>query len=152
MIGLLIKKVFFKKAEKSEKEKKTLINSLGEKSKQISNAFEEKIEEVKDELLTMKEKLGNLLETNYNLGLFHLENGNLSDATFRFRFIKKFWPNHHDSFFQLAYCLVLGKKTSEARKILIELLSKDPNHQQGQELLKLIDSNFGIENSASQSS
>jgi tetratricopeptide (TPR) repeat protein len=152
MIGLLIKKVFFKKAEKSEKEKKTLINSLGEKSKQISNAFEEKIEEVKDELLTMKEKLGNLLETNYNLGLFHLENGNLSDATFRFRFIKKFWPNHHDSFFQLAYCLVLGKKTSEARKVLIELLSKDPNHQQGQELLKLIDSNFGIENSASQSS
>ena len=152
MIGLLIKKVFFKKAEKSEKEKKTLINSLGEKSKQISNAFEEKIEEVKDELLTMKEKLGNLLETNYNLGLFHLENGNLSDATFRFRFIKKFWPNHHDSFFQLAYCLVLGKKTSEARKVLIELLSKDPNHQQGQELLKLIDSNFGIENSASKSS
>lgn len=98
-----------------------------------------KVQETKDEIFEMKEKLGNLLETNYKLGLTHLENGNLSDAVFRFRFIIKFWPHHLDSYYQLAYCLVLKNKFLQAKKVLEELLVKDPNYdQKAQDLLNRI--------------
>ncbi len=140
MLGSILKKVFFKKSPKVAEPKPTLVTSLNEKSKLLSSALSEKYDEVKNELFSMRDKFGNLLETNYNLGLTHLENGNLSDATFRFRFIKKFWPQHYDSHFQLAYCLLLSKKTAEAKKVLLELLAKDPGHQNAKDLLVFINS------------
>ena len=57
------------------------------------------------EFENVKSKFNNLLETNYNQGLWHIEKNNINEAIFRFRFIKKFWPKHYDSWYQLAYCL-----------------------------------------------
>ncbi len=143
MIGSFAKKFLFKKsAKKPEPEQKTNLSvNLREKSQEISNALLNRLDLVKSELLTMKDKCGNLLETNYNLGLRHIEKGNLSDAIFRFRFIRKFWPHHHDSLYQLAYCLILKQKPLEAKKILEELMEKDPNHELGRELLDIINAN-----------
>ncbi len=144
MIGSLVKKFLLKKSnnEQEESNKKNLAIALREKSQEFSNGIGEKINLVKTEFSSMKEKYDNLLETNYNLGLRHIENGNLTEAIFRFRFIKKFWPTHYDSYYQLSYCLVLNRKSGEAKKILEELILKDPHHQQGKELLDLINSDL----------
>lgn len=144
MIGGFVKKLLFKKSEKKQEKKpeKSLATSLREKSQELSSSVFDRIDVMKSELFTMKEKCGNLLETNYNLGLKHIEKGNLSDAIFRFRFIKKFWPEHQDSLYHLAYCLVLNKKPEEAKKILEELIAKNPQHELGRELLDLINTNY----------
>lgn len=140
MIGGIFKKLFSTKPEKEEPKNK-LAESLMEKSQELYEGFFKKAEEVKEELISMKYKYDNLLETNYNLGLTHIENGNISDAIFRFRFIRKFWPNFHEALYQLAYCLILNKKIAEAKKVLEELLVKEPQHQQGHDLLELINKN-----------
>lgn len=142
MIGGLVKKLFFKNSKKEEEEKNNLALALREKSAELYEGIGNKIKTLQDDVVTMKYKYDNLLETNYNLGLRHIENGNLSDAIFRFRFIKKFWPQCYDAYYQLAYCLILNKKAEEAQEILEELVSKDPNHQQGRELLNLIESDL----------
>ena len=80
-----------------------------------------------------------MLETNYSLGLKHLDKGNVSDAIFRFRFVKRFWPECFDAHYQLAYALTLNKRPFEARKILTELLKKKPDYNiKAQELLDKI--------------
>lgn len=151
MLGGTLKKIFFKKSNKEEKPDKAqeLAEKLRKKSQELSEGLINKIEDVKKDLHEMKQKYDNLLETNYKLGLKHIENGNIAEAIFRFRFIKKFWPEHYDSYYHLAYCLVLNKKPTEAKKILEELMSKNPQHPQGRELLDLINSdiaeNFGAQ-------
>lgn len=141
MIGGIVKKIFLKKSKK-EQSQESFVDSFKQKSQQLSKALSDHYSSVKQELVTMHAKCGNLLETNYNLGLKHIENGNISDAIFRFRFIKKFWPDHLDSLYQLSYCLALNKKLQEAKQVAEELLSKDPNHQSGKELLELLNANL----------
>ena len=108
------------------------------KAEAIANFFKEKtssmlfflgdrFEIVKKEIEIIKEKSKNLLETNYSLGLKHLEKGNLADATFRFKFIKKFWPHHYESHYQLAYCYFLQNRFARSKKILEDLIIIDPN-------------------------
>lgn len=108
------------------------------KAEAIANFFKEKtssmlfflgnrFEIVKKEIEIIKEKSKNLLETNYSLGLKHLEKGNLADAIFRFKFIKKFWPDHYESHYQLAYCYFLQNRFVRSKKILEDLIIIDPN-------------------------
>lgn len=122
------------------------------KTEEAAPKFQQKIDQlvagvgslfsrVQDELMLVKEKSKNLRETNLKLGLMHLEKGNLSDAIFRFRFIKKFWPDLYDAYYQLAYCLVLKKRYVEAKQILSELFMKNPNYdQKARDLLTQVDS------------
>jgi tetratricopeptide (TPR) repeat protein len=146
MIGGFVKKFIFKKSDNvPEENKEGLAIALRQKSQELTDGILNKIDSVKEELATMKEKYDNLLETNYNLGLKHIENGNLSEAIFRFRFIRKFWPEHYDSYYQLAYCLVLNRKSVEAKIVLEELIKKNPQHQAGQDLLQLIESDLSSE-------
>jgi tetratricopeptide (TPR) repeat protein len=88
----------------------------------------------------IKSKLNNLLETNYNQGLWHIERNNLNEAIFRFRFIKKFWPNHYDSWYQLAYCLHKKGKNYQAREILKDLFKNNPEYSniKAQELFEML--------------
>ncbi|MBM5782579.1 MAG: tetratricopeptide repeat protein [Pelagibacterales bacterium] len=129
---------------KSQKEENTenkvgFIDNIKTKLENIFHFSNKKIQESKEELIVMKHKFNNLLETNYNLGLTHLENGYLGDAIFRFKFIIKFWPQHYDSHYQLAYCLILKNKFSQAKKVLENLLAKKPDYdQKAYELLKRI--------------
>jgi tetratricopeptide (TPR) repeat protein len=92
-----------------------------------------------EEYNLIKNKFDNLLETNYNQGLSHLSNNKISEAIFRFRFIKKFWPNHLDSYYQLAICYLKKEKTVEAKNILQELFTKKPDYN-NQDAINLFNS------------
>jgi tetratricopeptide (TPR) repeat protein len=97
------------------------------------------ISSAKSEYGSIKEKSKDLLNTNYNLGLKHLERGNLGDAIFRFKFIIKFWPNHYDSYYQLAYCYFLQKRYPRAKYYLDLLQKNNPQvHDKSQELIDRI--------------
>jgi tetratricopeptide (TPR) repeat protein len=131
MIKFIFKKILGKKEEPKEEPLNSKIAiSLREKSKEFSDFLFTKIGSTKEEISVIRTKFKNLLETNYSLGLKHIERGHIPEAIFRFRFIKKFWPHHYDSYYFLAYCLALKRKKVEARKILEELFIKNPNYDQ----------------------
>jgi outer membrane protein assembly factor BamD (BamD/ComL family) len=110
-----------------------------EKAGLVFNFFINNFDVIKKEFNLIKEKSKNLLEANYQLGLRHLEKGNLSDAIFRFRIIKKFWPNHYDAYLQLANCYILTKKYYRAKAALDELAKLNPTYEDKiQELLNKI--------------
>lgn len=139
MFGII--KIFSSKKPAKEDSTVKFANTLKEKSQSFSSLLGDKFEQAKNEFFTIKDKCNNLLETNYNLGEKHLARGNLKEAVFRFRFIKKFWPKHYDSQYKLAYCLTLDKKPEEAKKVLEELLIQNPDYDpQAKELLDLINS------------
>ena len=82
-----------------------------------------------------KEKFRNLYQTNYNTGMYHLENGNLWDATLRFKIIKRFWPNKLEAQYQYAICLILQNMNQQAIALLSEMLIKDKNYIEARNLL-----------------
>jgi len=133
MIGKILKKLVGKSDDTNNSDKTasgSLISSLHEKSDKLVNFIGEKIQQANQEFFTIKDRISNLRETNYKLGLKHLENGNITDAIFRFRFINKFWPDLLDSQYQLAYCLTLNNKPIEAKLILQKLLAHHPDYDQ----------------------
>ena len=122
--------------KKSEDLSSDLAKDLREKSGKFSQLINEGIYFIQDEYFSIREKCQNLRQTNFDLGIRHLENGALSEAIFRFRLIKKFWPDYFDAYYQLAYCLALDEKIAAAKKVLVELLAKDPEYDPiAQELL-----------------
>lgn len=74
----------------------------------------------------IKEKLKDLSRTNYDLGMKHLEEGNIKEAIFRFKITKKFWKDNYDAYYQLIYCLILDNKFEAAQKVIDELLQRNP--------------------------
>jgi tetratricopeptide (TPR) repeat protein len=147
MIKNLLRKLFLKKQKVEEENKTSSAQIFKEKAEILSSTLTNSIKKAREEFSLMRKKCENLLETNYNLGIFHLEKGNLRDAIFRFKFIKKFWPNHTPSIYQLAYCLMIDKKTHQAKEILEELIKKDPNYQDAVVLLNHIKSVLKNQNS-----
>jgi len=140
----LFKKIFIgnrkKDIETNKIQEESIVQKIQNKAEMLAEFASNKFQETINEFGNIKEKMSNLLETNYNLGLKHLERGNISDAVFRFRFIKKFWPHCFDAHYQLAYSLFLNKRPFEAKKILIELLRKNPSYDiKAQELINKID-------------
>jgi tetratricopeptide (TPR) repeat protein len=87
---------------------------------------------------SLKEKLKNLSETNYQLGLEHLKKGNIWEALSRFKIITFFWPNHNKALYQYAYCLVLTDGTVNARRVLEKLLKKSHDMKEAKNLLSLL--------------
>ena len=77
----------------------------------------------------IREKSKNLSKTNYELGLKHLNKGNINEAIFRFRLTKKFFPENYDAYYQLFYCYIIQKEYEKAREISSELLEKAPHYQ-----------------------
>jgi hypothetical protein len=86
-----------------------------------------------------------MYETNYKIGMFHLSRGNLWDAAFRFKIIKKFWPDKLEPQYQYAYCLVLQNMNGCAIQLLNEILEKDPNYTEARELLNKINNDESSE-------
>lgn len=129
MFSGIVKKLLGR-SDKKENGAEKMATSLRARSEKLTQFLGDKFQLVQDEIIAVKEKSKNLRETNYNLGLKHLENGRLTDAIFRFRLIKKFWPDLFDAYYQLAYCLVLDDKLDEAKNVLEELLSKNPDYDQ----------------------
>jgi tetratricopeptide (TPR) repeat protein len=140
MIISLIKKALGKKTEQKPTQVESAAIKLQEKSKSFLNFIKENSGSVKNEIFLIREKFKNLRDTNYNLGVKHLENGHLIDATLRFRIIKKAWPEYYDAYYQLAYCLALKNKKDKAKEVINELLSKNPDYDsKARELLNHIE-------------
>lgn len=129
MFKFITKKILKKPEETQKQNNKAegLASKLINSSEKFSEFLEKKFHSAQEEFFSIKEKCQNLQETNYKLGLKHLEKGNLSEAIFRFRLIKKFWPNSFDSYYYLAYSLALKGKLAAAKEILTELLIKNPD-------------------------
>ncbi len=128
MIKTILSKVFGKKKAVEEKPNESIVVKFNQQSSKIIDFVEEKVKQSREEYFAIKEKIKDLHNTNYELGLKHLENGRLKDASFRFYLMRKFWPNDPDVYFQHAYCLILRNKNKAAKKVLEELLQKDPNY------------------------
>ncbi len=132
MIGNILKKLVGKSDKKPKEEPKSekLAENLRKKSEELTQFLGDKMESVREEYFSIREKTKNLRQTNYDLGMKHLENGHIDEAIIRFKIIRKFWPDVVDAQYQLAYCLVLKEKFKEAKKVLDELLSKNPDYDQ----------------------
>lgn len=74
------------------------------------------------EFLASGDKLQNLPDTNYKLGLNHLRKGNLSDAAFRFWIVTRFVPEHAEAYYNWGRCLILQEKNDMAREKLEKAL------------------------------
>lgn len=121
-------KIDKKNTKTDQKTESSLKDKLRDKSKDLTNALQKSIDLAKAEFSLIREKIRNLRETNYNLGVKHLESGNLTDAVIRFKIITKAWPDFYDAYYQLAYCLTLKNKNAQAKDIIEELLQKNPNY------------------------
>lgn len=129
MFKFFTKKSTNKKTKKKQNHGTRIALSLKDKTEKLSDFIGTKYDEAWEELGIIKEKCKDLRQTNYDLGLIHLENDNLSEAIFRFRLIKIFWPNFFEAHYQLAYCLALKEKYPAAKKVLKSLLEKDPSSE-----------------------
>jgi len=132
MIGNILKKLVGKSDKKPKEESKSekLAENLRKKSEELTQFLGDKMESVLEEYFSIREKTKNLRQTTYDLGMKHLENGHVDEAIIRFKIIRKFWPDVVDAKYQLAYCLVLKEKFKEAKEVLDELLSKNPDYDQ----------------------
>jgi tetratricopeptide (TPR) repeat protein len=132
MIGNILKKLVGKSDNKQKEEPKSekLAENLRKKSEELTQFLGDKMESVREEYFSIREKTKNLRQTNYNLGIKHLENGHVDEAIIRFKIIRRFWPDVIDAQYQIAYCLVLKEKFKEAKKVLDELLNKNPDYDQ----------------------
>ncbi|HSQ97802.1 MAG TPA: tetratricopeptide repeat protein [Rickettsiales bacterium] len=88
-----------------------------------------------------REKFKNLYQTNYKTGMYHLEHGNLWDATLRFKIIKKFWPEKLEAQYQYAICLILQNMIRDAKALLSDVLKNNPDYTEAKTLLEDIESN-----------
>lgn len=86
-------------------------------------------------------KFSNLIQTNYDLGMFHLRAHNMLDAELRFRLVLYFKPNHHMALYQLARCLYAKNKISSAKKKLKLALTIKPDFQEADYFLGIVDEN-----------
>jgi len=71
-------------------------------------------------------KMKDLGNTNYELGLFHLNKGNLRDAEMRFIFAIKIKKNFALAHYHLARCHIFNNKIDNAIKELEKALNLDP--------------------------
>ena len=125
MFKFLINKALGKKSEKELKSEK-IAEKIQENLKGFSGFLSEKTDLALKEFALIKEKSKNLVETNYKLGMSHLEKGNLSDAHFRFFIMTKFWPQFYEAYYQLAYVLILKDRPLRAKKVLEDVILKNP--------------------------
>jgi hypothetical protein len=154
MIGSLFRKILGinQKQTNSEKAIEAKVNGVKKFANHIANLGNSALGKISDEYHLVVSKCKNLLETNYKLGMKHLEAGNLSDAIFRFRFIKKFWPEFYEGQYRLAYCLMLKEKEFEAKQILVELLERDPGNLDAEALLSKMKAGIDITKNSESSS
>ncbi len=105
------------------------VEVLSHKIDKISNFFDSTWAYIAVEFEIIREKFKDLSKANYDLGMKHLDEGNIKEAIFRFKITKKFWPNNYEAYYQLIYCLFLEHEFEAAQKIIDELLEKNPSYK-----------------------
>lgn len=96
-------------------------------------------EKIIQKLSSFKKKTINLIQTNYELGIFHLYKYNITDAIFRLKLVLFFNKNHTLAQYYLATCFYIKTDSEKAKEILEKLLSKDTNFKLAKYLLQFFD-------------
>lgn len=73
------------------------------------------------------DKLTNLSQTNYDLGVFHINKGNMRDAKMRFIFVIKLKPDMALAHYHLARCHLFNLEFDKAKSELETSLTLDPH-------------------------
>jgi predicted TPR repeat methyltransferase len=90
---------------------------------------------------TQLQKLKDLADTNYQLGVYHLRQHNMADAELRFRIVLFINPNHTNALYNLAKCLFIRNKKEKALAILNTALKLQPKFPEAEYLLNVMTNN-----------
>ncbi|MFV9875108.1 MAG: methyltransferase domain-containing protein [Rickettsiales endosymbiont of Dermacentor nuttalli] len=85
------------------------------------------------------EKLQDLPDTNYKLGLLHLRKDNIYDAKLRFKIVLLFNKNHLMASYKLGYCYLLMGNNKQAMQYFTSCLKLKPDFVEAQYMLAIID-------------
>ncbi len=91
------------------------------------------------------EKLRNLSQTNYNLGIYHMDKGNVNDAKMRFSFTIKLNPSLALAHYHLARCHLFFLDFDKARQELNIALSLDDSLTAAKYRLDMMDKNIKLQ-------
>jgi ubiquinone/menaquinone biosynthesis C-methylase UbiE len=76
---------------------------------------------------SFKKKITNLLQTNYDLGIFHLNQHNINDSILRLKIVLFFNPKHFSAKYYLAICFYIKNQSQKAKRLLNEIIQADKN-------------------------
>lgn len=93
-------------------------------------------------LLTIASKSRDLGKTNFELGLFHLDQGNLNDAIMRFIFTTKLKKDFAPAHYHLARCYLIKGAYAKAETELKEALFIDPSFTMAKYRLDMLNDLF----------
>lgn len=105
----------------------------------IGQMITKEVKHAKEFLLDSKYKFQHLEETNMDVGLTHLYNGNWHDARFRFWFMSKVWPENLEARYLLALSQFACLKLYLMRPVLVKILQEDPQFSKAKTLLQKLD-------------
>jgi predicted TPR repeat methyltransferase len=71
--------------------------------------------DLKNEVSSINHKVKDLRKTNYDLGMYHYNAGNLSDALFRFKLLKKFYQGIDELDFFIGRCYIERNMGNKAK-------------------------------------
>ena len=115
------------KTDNIDKQPKTLISAVAEFYRYVMASIKTRSlkewvafgkENLKEYAEEIRIKTKDLKKTNFELALYHFYKGNLSDARFRFRFVKLFWKDMIECDYFIARTFFLDKAFKKARPYL----------------------------------
>lgn len=89
-------------------------------------------------ILDLVTKFTDLYQTNFDLGIYHYNNSNYSDAIFRFWLINKFKPNQDEVLYWLAKVHFAKNEINAAQEYIEQAIKLKPKNKQYLELKTLI--------------
>lgn len=128
MFGRVKSIIAGKNLSKNSSNKKPSASAIKDGANKVSSLVKDGLVNFVSDLKIMREKSKDLLKTNVNLGLKHLNDDNISDAIFRFRVVSIFWPNYVKTYYYLAHCYILKNRYRKADIAIKKLLEMDPTY------------------------
>lgn len=89
-------------------------------------------------LQSLLDQTKDIVNTNYNLGLFHLKNANIADAKFRFSMVIKMRPDFAEAHYNLARCHLFDLNPEKAITQLKKSLEIKSDFKEAEFRLKFI--------------
>ena len=93
---------------------------------------------MKESVLSVREKTGSLLATNIDLGLYHFNRGNISDAKMRFSLIRLVKPNLPEVHYNIGRCYLVLQRYDKAVACFEKALAIDHNNKEARYYLNKI--------------
>ncbi len=87
-------------------------NFRGKSIREVISSF---FGNLKNEILSIRYKIKDLRKTNYDLGMYHYNTGNLPDALFRFKLLKRFYKDADELDYFIGRCYIERNMAEKAR-------------------------------------